>query len=211
MSKAPIYLAIVIAAAALERGSASAQGKHTPALDADIETTYLSAGRTSKTTGRYYRSRDGRTREESRIGAVIMDVRSGTFTLLNFTTKEARVFTAAAKGPARAADGASSFAAFAETTVEGHSVTKARKTGDGGRSQELWTAKDLGLVVMSKVDTPDRTVTRVLRNVSLREPDPAVFQIPPGYKVTYQSSPPVPPGSNALPPVPPGKYRVPRQ
>ena len=40
-----------------------------PALDAEVETIFMAGGRQYRTGGRYYRSKDGKTREDSPIGS----------------------------------------------------------------------------------------------------------------------------------------------
>jgi len=200
-SKSSLVAAIVIAAATLDAGSLSAQRpigapiapKLRTALDAEIETTFTTPQGQFSTPGHFYRSRDGKMREDSPLGSMITDVQSGTVTLLNHANKEAKVIvvTGQPRPSASLANKAAMPQAFAETTIEGHAVTKAR-TAAGGATQEVWTAKDLGLVVFSKVDAPDFAMTKTLRNVSLREPDPALFKIPNGYTVTHENAPPMP-------------------
>lgn len=221
MSRSSLYFVIVIAVITLRTGSSQAQGANPPGLVADIETTFTtSTGQNHSNPGHYYRSKDGKTREDSPTGSTITDIRSGTITLLNSATKEATVISTAgvprAAGTAGVAGAAArapigSFVPFAQAQIEGHVVTKARANAAGGQVQELWTAQDLGLVMFSKVDSPDHTMTRTLRHVSLREPDPKVFQIPEGYTVRYMTGPPAPPGPVPVPPIPSRKSPVPRQ
>jgi len=222
-SKSSLFVVVVIAAATLDPGSLNAQknrpapidpdavnAQKKPALEAEIETTFRTSQGQFSTPGHFYRSRDGKMREDSPLGSMITDVRSGTVTLLNRATKEAKVIvvTGQPRPPAPAAGKVPK--AFAETTIEGHAVTKARNAM-GTTTQEVWTAKDLGLVVFSKVDAPDFGMTKVLRNFSVREPDPAVFQIPQDYTVTHESVPPTPPGPRLAPRVPSQARPAPRQ
>jgi hypothetical protein len=198
MRKSSLAIAVVVAAATLQTGSLRAQKKTLPALEGEIETTFRTPQGQFSTPGHYYRSRDGRVREDSPIGSIITDVRGGSVTLVNRATKEARVIRMAgarrpeAPGPALAPD------AFEEGTVEGHAVKKARKTM-GRTTAELWTAPDLGVALMSKVEAPDFAMTKVMRNLSLHEPDPDVFRIPNDYKVTHETAPPTPPNRPDLP------------
>lgn len=187
MSKLSRYVAVIVAAATLETGSVHAQ-KNRAALEAEIETTFTTPQGQFSTPGRYYRSRDGKMREDSPIGSIITDTRSGTVTLLNRATREAKVIVVAGKPRPPSPQADTMLEPFEEASIEGRPVTKARKT-IGGTTQELWTARELGLVVLSKVDAPDFAMTKVLRNVSLREPDPAVFRIPKDYTVTHESAP----------------------
>ena len=49
---------------------------------------------------------------------------------------------------------------------------------------ETWWATQLGEMVLSTDAHPDGSVGKTsLRDVNLAEPDPALFQIPPGYRV----------------------------
>jgi hypothetical protein len=174
-----------------------------PALDADIETTYTVPTQTITTAGRYYRSQDGKTREDSPIGSIIMDVANGTVTLLNPATKEAKVILVPDRAdpppPASVA-----FTQFGETVIEGHTVKQSRATGASGEFQEVWTAEHLRLVMVTKIDSADFKMTKALRNVALREPNPALFQIPPDYQVIQNYVPATPPS-----PMPPAS-RAPR-
>jgi hypothetical protein len=58
-----------------------------------------------------------------------------------------------------------------------------------GESQEFWTAKDLGIVTWSKVESEELTTTRVLRNIGVAEPDQSLFQVPSDYTVIDQPLP----------------------
>ena len=58
-----------------------------------------------------------------------------------------------------------------------------------GESQEFWTAKDLGIVTWSKVESEELTTTRVLRNIGVAEPDQSLFQVPSDYTVINQPLP----------------------
>jgi hypothetical protein len=204
-----LVVAIVLAAATLDTGALNAQRPiGSPigltlrsALDAEIETTFTTPQGQFSTPGHFYRSRDGKMREDSPLGSMITDVRAGTVTVLNHARKEAKVIvvTALPRPAAPRAGTAAAPRSLGEATVEGHPVTKARTTA-GGATQELWTAKDLGLVVFSKVEAPDFGMTKVLRNLSLREPDAALFRIPSDYTVTHETAPPLPPaGVSAFP------------
>ena len=57
-------------------------------------------------------------------------------------------------------------------------------------SNELWTSLDLNLVIAAKTYDPrqgDRI--QALTNISRAEPDPSLFQVPPGYKVINETGP----------------------
>src|SRR5262245_5331090 len=61
------------------------------AAEADIEITYTLNSGTRTVLGRYYRSKDGRVREDTPVASTITDQRRGTITLLNHSLKEAQV------------------------------------------------------------------------------------------------------------------------
>jgi hypothetical protein len=82
---ATILVAVVLAA-----GSARAQVP--AAFSAQLETTFtMPNGRTHQIVGHLYRSADGKTREDSPRGSVIIDPTRGTVTLLTPASKEAVV------------------------------------------------------------------------------------------------------------------------
>jgi hypothetical protein len=212
MPKYSRYVIAAVATIALHAVSLEAQRKKAPALDADIETIYtLSDGRQFSTHGHYYRSQDGHLREDSPLGAIITDIKSGTITMLNFETKEAHVIRMPAtpkvsrpKNLASAASAASAPSAvpFGEATVEGRQVTKALAKGARGETHESWTDKDLGLVVFSKIESPGLTMAKSLRNVSRREPHPSMFTVPKGYTITDAPVPAQSAGSIPIAPTP---------
>jgi hypothetical protein len=105
-----------------------------------------------------------------------------------------------------------SAAPLAEAMVDGRRVTKARLGNGPGESQELWTAKDLGLVVFSKITSLTLTRAKSLRNVSLRDPDPSLFAVPKGYTVMrLDTSGPTAPPALPAPPIASSKSRAPGQ
>jgi hypothetical protein len=190
MSHSSPFVALVIAATTLGTGSLNAQ-QNPLALEAEIETTFTTSAGQQSVPGHYYRSQAGKTREDSPLGSIITDVTAGTITLLNPATKEAKVIVMAGQPPPPAPTAGNALVPFEAGTIEGHAVTKVRQEM-AGQTQELWTAADLGLVVLSKVVAPDFAMTRELRNFSLHEPNPAVFLIPNGYTVTQAPPPPLP-------------------
>ena len=191
MSKLSRYVLAALAALALHTTALEAQRKP-PALDADMDTTYtLADGRQFATHGRYYRSQSGQLREDSPLGAIITDLKTGTITMLNFERNEAHVVKVAAQPKTRPKNMPAA-SPFADDTVEGRKVTKARATGPGGEKHEAWTDTDLGLVVFSRVDSPGFTMAKSLRNVKVRDPHPSLFKVPKDYTV-LDGPPPTPP------------------
>jgi hypothetical protein len=55
---------------------------------------------------------------------------------------------------------------------------------------ENWISLDLNAVVLSKTSDPgQRERIQALVNISQAEPDPALFQVPTGYKVIDETGP----------------------
>jgi hypothetical protein len=181
------HTALVVATLACQPFALHAQAKKPRAVQADIETTYVLAdGRQFTSHGQYFRGRDGElVREDSRLGAMIMDARKGTITTLNYGRKEARVITAAAP-PASRSVTTPNPVPFEHAIVDGHHVTKTRTTSPQGDVHEYWTDTDLGLVVLSRVESPGLTTTKLLRNIVVREPGAATFSVPKGFTIVKE-------------------------
>ena len=160
------------------------------ALDADVETTYtFPNGQEITNRGHLYRSSAGQVREDSALGSIITDVSNGTVTLLVSETKEARIITISPERRTSLRRELPVIEPFAEAIIDGHPIAKVRTKGPKGENQELWTAKDLGIVTWSRVESAKLTMTRALLNVGVAEPDQSVFQIPSDYTVIEQSFP----------------------
>jgi len=158
-------------------------------FDAEVATYYkLSDGRVISTVGHIYNdSGRGVVRQDSDLGAIITNVKAHTVTLLNFATKEAVVYrlnAAPSLPPPRigAVKGG-------RTSVEGHEATKSVSIGPKGERHEVWTAPDIGAVVFSRSEAPSMTTTRYLRRIAVREADPSLFTIPPGYSISKSDLP----------------------
>jgi hypothetical protein len=167
-----------------------------PAVQAEVETTYVFAdGRQVRVPGHYYRSQDGRVREDTGRGSMIADVNTGTLTLLNADTKQALVFTVREIAPSRKPKGVSPAVPYARGRHEGRDVSKARVKGPDGKENEVWTATDIGLMVFSRIESAGLTTTKALRKVVQGEPDPAVFTVPEDYAVEHHTLPALEPNS----------------
>jgi hypothetical protein len=160
----------------------------TASIRADVETVYtLPDGRETRSVGHFYRSRNGVTREDSKLGAVITDVAAGTITILISETKEARVMTIPVEHRVRPAQASGPRPeVFEEKAMKGHQIAKARMKGPQGEKVEFWTAKDLGVVTWTKTEAGGFTTTRELQNLSTEEPSAALFQIPDDYTIITQ-------------------------
>ena len=165
-----------------------------PAFSADVETTYrFQNGRETNVGGRFYRSADGRIREDSGSGSLITDVRRRTITMLNAELKQALVLQMPEPIPPPAGPKGTP-PAFERGMLDGRAVEKTRQALDGGAVQEVWFASDLGTVLYSLIEAPGLTTVRTLRNVSTDEPPAAVFEVPAEYAVTRRALPPEPQG-----------------
>jgi hypothetical protein len=188
MSKHARY--IVAAAALLCFARVDAQTAMPPAMQAEIEFVYtLANGAQFTRRSHIYRSASGKVRQDTGNGSMITDFKAGTVTLLIAEQNEARVFTIppelrtlpvlgteTARVPAKVAP-------FEETVIDGRRIAKTRIVGPQGETQELWTATDIGVVTFARVQANGTTTTQQLRNLSLGEPDPQVFQVPGNYRV----------------------------
>jgi len=182
-----LLAAIVFSAAGLQAQKRKAAPVQ--AVYAEIVTFYkFRDGRVINTHGRYYRSQSGQTREESNLGAVIVDPAERTVTILSAERREARVFTMPEVPPVAPSQ-------KRVPTVTGHSrvdgrlVTKTRMSGPRGEKQEMWTDDQLGLVLFARTESERMTTTKTMKNVSVRVPDVALFTIPNGYAINNVSLP----------------------
>lgn len=198
-----LVLAAISTTVLLSSRSVVAQSRSTPmpALKAEIETVYtLPDGTEIRNWGNLYRSSTGQVREDSRLGAVITDVPAGTITILIAETKEARVLRIPAEQRQRpTVPDRPTPEVFEETTVSGHRVAKSRTSGPQGQRVEFWTARDLGVVTWTKTEAGGLTTTKELRNLSLEEPDQAMFSVPVDYVVIEHDATPGPGPVRLLP------------
>lgn len=187
MSKHFRYIAAVLAMLCFAR--ADAQTRAMPALEADIEFSYtLPNGDELTRRGRIYRSASGKVRQDIGNGSMITDLQAGTITMLIPDTKEAHVLAVPPElrlppqlgvgnpVPARVQP-------FEETTIDGRRVAKTLTVDSQGRTQEVWTAIDLGVVTFARVEADGVATRQQLRNLSEGEPDPEVFEVPSDYTV----------------------------
>ncbi|HSW38384.1 MAG TPA: hypothetical protein VLL97_02700 [Acidobacteriota bacterium] len=80
--------------------------------------------------------------------------------------------------------------------IHGRRTTTTYAAGTMGNDRpvstitELWTSPDLNIMISSKISDPRQGETiSMLRNISLAEPDAALFQVPPGYRVIDETGP----------------------
>jgi hypothetical protein len=145
--------------------------------------------------GHYYRSHDGKVREDLGSGSVITDKAAGTITTLNPTTKQAIVTpTPGPKGRYVQRDSIPAtpeVSVIGQATVEGHPVDMRRITlaSSNGLTTEVWTATDIRLTVLLKATAQSgRITTRRYQNIQSLEPDPSLFTIPQDYTIIRKAS-----------------------
>lgn len=139
-------------------------------------------------SGRYFRSRDGKSREDFAFTSVITNKRAGTMIFLNHARKEATLVpvtdakVSATHGPANPSQRMSVL--LGEGQVEGHLVQKKRMEGVySGKTTEIWTAIDIQAPVLIKTIGSDRTTIKEYKNIQIIDPDPQLFEIPKDYRI----------------------------
>lgn len=185
---APLGLSLLCGASAVAQDPTARQ----PSIQADVETRYVSPnGTETRSTGRFYRDREGKIREDSGLGAIITDVKAGTVTILVAETKQARVMRIPASDRALSNANRPAYQVLGETVIDGRRIRKARTTGLQGQQVEFWTATDLGVVTFARSELGGTTlILRELKNLSTVEPDPVLFMIPSDYTVVEQEMAP---------------------
>ena len=149
---------------------------------------------------------DSRSRTALRVNLPPEDANQGCWTSDSGTTKVKRN-----KGPvpggAQLAGGTPSVSAhepqthvedLGDATIQGteahgERVTRIVAAGEMGNDQPIvtvsedWVSQELGLVLRDSSEDPlSGRRTRELLNLALAEPDPSLFQLPPGYEVTSE-------------------------
>lgn len=159
-------------------------------IQAEVDTLYrLADGKLVRTSARHYRSSSGQIRDESSGSAMITDLVAGTITILITDRKEARVITIPSEKRVRPVKSdRPSPEVFEEVTIDGNRISKARTQGPQGEKLEIWTAKNLGVVVRTRVELGGVVTTKELRNISQEEPKPELFTIPAGYSIIQQEA-----------------------
>jgi hypothetical protein len=185
-----LTIALVGVLAICAPASINAQRRSLPPIDADVARYYkLPDGRVINVAGRYYRNSRGQVREDFGSNSEIVDLVAGTITLVNHETRSARVFRVPKGGPALSQT--PSVKRFGEGVVEGHRVSKTRVVAADGAKHELWTADDIGVVVMTRAETVNFVNTKALKNIKVQEPDHSKFAIPSGYSVQDVTAAPI--------------------
>lgn len=170
------------------------------ALSATVRTTVSantpSGAFSQSQEAKYWRSRDGRTRQDTSFGSVIVDGNATTIIHLNHSKKEATVIQmpqgARAPGtapPPPAGDHVSPTSEnLGERQIAGY-IARGRRTttrGDqvlqfGSVVTESWTSAELQLPLSVKQNTSRGQSVQEFDNIAVGEPDASVFTIPSDY------------------------------
>ena len=184
--------AVSLACAAI-LGSAVFSAQETPrparrgtlSVEADLIRYQKVGGRVVSSSGRYYRAADGRVREDIGGQGFIIDLSARTITHLTHETRQARVVTL--QGATAPTPSPSAATRVGMGMHEGRRITKSRMQGPSGTKGEVWMDEVLGLAVLMRTESASLVSTQILRNITLREPDAAVFAVPAGYDVSNLS------------------------
>ncbi len=152
-------------------------------------------------SGKYYRSRSGKVRQDMSFGTYkIVDLKTQETISIDARARIADVQDVIASAVSFTAgnttnfdpDGLSQDVAkhakkIGENEVQGHKATGRRWVIDGC-TYEVWTAKDIQLRILYKYTAGHTTVTQRYENIQIVEPDPGVFKIPDGFTVRRKES-----------------------
>jgi len=177
-----------------------------PPLTADVRTTVTSntphGSFTQSQTGKYWRSQDGRTRQDTSFGSVITDPKARTITQLNHATKEATIISMPSavtpQMPPTMSLGQRRPEPLAGQAVEDlgerkiagylahgrRTVTKGDQVLQFGLvTTEVWTAAEIQLPLYIKQTSSHGESIQELENIRIGEPETAQFAVPAGYMV----------------------------
>ena len=160
---------------------------------------------TQTSAGKYWRSRDGSTREDTAWKTTSISIQDRMVVFIDHESKSA---TVQAMGdhvyvwpvPRRLENnpGTTRTGILAGRPVIGKHMESFFGTGTGA---EVWIAKDLQLLVDVNVTGETFRQTQQLRNIEEREPEAALFKIPEGYSVVKCVNNPPPPGGPPIGPL----------
>lgn len=212
-------LALILAAAAGAQGfeissySAPAPASNTPVI-ADVTWQLTSntpwGAHTQSLTGKFWRSRDGDTRQDASYGTTFMLIVNPAAKYVVRPHMQTRIWidhdakTAALDIGSRSLDARTR----PELNIDGYFGTDARTLGEGtiaghmviGRRQtmqksdgriegpviwDIWVDPRLGIPIQFRVKTPDSELFQQLSNIEEREPDPGLFNIPEDYSIVH--------------------------
>jgi hypothetical protein len=154
-------------------------------------------------TGKYWRSRDGKVRQDTEHGlSTVADLSSSStrslayidYDLQRIWAQMTRIPDIRAGQPREDATG-KDFRSLSsakpkksgQDLLDGFNVT-IRKGLWGGKPYEVWTADDLKMILLLKVSSEAGEFVQRYRNIRQEEPDPSIFELPPGYRMVTIST-----------------------
>lgn len=209
LCSAVVLLAITTAAQVVVPGAPASPAGAQP-LTADLKVTVVTHTLFGETThtenGKYFRSADGRTRQDTSHGSIIMDPKARTMTQLNHEKKEATIIQlpprrtppaaaapASAQAPAPPPPGRTNDS-LGEKQIGGILARGTRTVSPGDQihnfgtvTNEVWRADEIQLALYSKQTTSNGYTVQTFENIQIGEPDAAQFVIPQGYTVTQKA------------------------
>lgn len=156
------------------------------------QVTTATGGQRITRAARFFQSSDGRTREETELGATVIDVRARTVTVLSHERKHAIVF----EMPAGSVEASKALRPYGQmsTTVdqyEGRAIRRVRYREERTDiDHEVWHDDVLRIAVVTIVSRYGSISERRLRNIAVGEPDANLFLVPDGYTVRRGTDPP---------------------
>jgi hypothetical protein len=152
-------------------------------------------------SGKYYRSRSGKIRQDMSFGTYkIIDLKTQETILIDARAKIADVQEVIASAVSFTVENTTNFdpdglspevakraKKIGENEVQGHKATGRRWEIDGC-TYEVWTAKDIKLRILYQYTAGHTTVTQRYENIQIVEPDADLFKIPDGFTVRRNES-----------------------
>jgi hypothetical protein len=166
-------------------------------------------------TGKYWRSRDGKVRQDTEHGlSTVADLGSVNLRSNAYIDYDLRLILAAQERPdlrfprIRSRPTADTTGNDFPLVLQG--ATKPKKSGndilDGfkvtirkgnvemgkgqptGQTYEIWTSEELKIILLFKLKSGTAEFVQRYHNIRLEEPDPSVFELPPGFRIVTSSS-----------------------
>jgi hypothetical protein len=150
-------------------------------------------------TGKYWRSRDGKIRQDTAYGlSDVVDLGSLPRSMAHIDYELRRISVSIGRTDL----GQPSEDVTGRDFNIGNNTTRAKKSGEAvldgfkvtirkgefrheGKSNlqyEIWTADDLKIILLFKLKSDSAELVQRYRNIRLEEPDPSIFQLPPGFR-----------------------------
>ncbi len=154
---------------------------------------------TTTETGKYWRSRDGKVRQDSEYGLSTMADLSTIPRSITYIDHDLhRIALLVDRVPFGRASFPSEDSTGADFTFSGP-PSKPKKSGQdvleefkvtirkglwNGWPYEIWTADELKMILLLKVTSNSGEFVQRYHDIRLEEPNPSLFELPPGYRMT---------------------------